>query len=1011
MKILSIYIRNINSLKGEWTIDFTKEPLAGAGLFAITGPTGSGKTTLLDAICLALYNQVPRIGKLSKDSIQKIGAVITRDTTNAMAAVTYECGKGVFTSSWSISRARTGNLSDYRMSVENANGQSLVQKKSDVPATNTELIGLSYEQFIRSMLLAQGEFSQLLKSKKEERTELLEQITGTDIYRKLGKRAFDKVRDLESSLKTIETRIAENREGLLPDDQLVALETSLTGKQQEKKQLQAQLSLWQQQLNTLQEHEKTTAEAVTKTENLATAQAGQAAFQSEAGQRLARFEGLLSVDKQRDAWRNAMEHQQQVVQTLFQEEQRLGTAQESVQTALHLAGEWLGRQMEADTVWGHWHVYRQQVEGLFAQKADKLQEYKAMQGQLQLLLQDIPHPEEAKWSHADQPHLDTLAQDWRTRQAQAKALLDHELQHPAAEVDRLHQTYREAISLWQQAHATHENAQKQLTDLLGRAEAVRLQITQLPDVQVLQQELEDVQERINDKELQRRLKQQLASLEEHRLQLTEDQPCPLCGSLHHPFAQEKPDVSTNEEDDRLVYLRKEFKAKQADLSRRQADEDNLTKSLQQLEKDVAGKEQEVLQAKASIDLHREALPAFLHQQPVAEAHRLQARQEDAWREYQDSSRLLSAAGKSLALFHQMQACVDDGLAIKEQLEGLYRGGDENAFKQAAAELELSLRRSQDQLHDIQQRLQKEQQKLQAADLVCQTTTNALLEKLQPLGYTSPDVMEAHWLPQEEAQQLREQRADWDKQVSTLQTQLQSLQERLQQLSEGLPSESPAALEEKWTAGTASMELLEGQVNVLFAQVKIQQDKRDKLSVLAIQKQELEGGNKKWRLLNDLIGDAKGKRFAEFAQDLTLRLLTRLANRRLVSLNNRYLLDVAGDGEDDNSLYLIDRELGDMRRSVHTASGGESFLLSLSLALGLSDLASRDVPLDSIFIDEGFGTLDPEVLDQTLDVLEHLQATDNKTIGIISHVGELKERIATQIQLQRDGQGYSRVEIV
>jgi exonuclease SbcC len=104
-------------------------------------------------------------------------------------------------------------------------------------------------------------------------------------------------------------------------------------------------------------------------------------------------------------------------------------------------------------------------------------------------------------------------------------------------------------------------------------------------------------------------------------------------------------------------------------------------------------------------------------------------------------------------------------------------------------------------------------------------------------------------------------------------------------------------------------------------------------------------------------------------------------------------------------------MGGMRRSVKTLSGGETFLMSLALALGLSDLASKNVEINSLFIDEGFGTLDPETLDVTLDTLERLQAESNKTIGIISHVSTLKERIQTQIVLDRNAQGYSQLKVI
>jgi exonuclease SbcC len=109
--------------------------------------------------------------------------------------------------------------------------------------------------------------------------------------------------------------------------------------------------------------------------------------------------------------------------------------------------------------------------------------------------------------------------------------------------------------------------------------------------------------------------------------------------------------------------------------------------------------------------------------------------------------------------------------------------------------------------------------------------------------------------------------------------------------------------------------------------------------------------------------------------------------------------------------IIDHDLGGERRSVHTLSGGESFMVSLALALALSDLASKNVEIQSLFIDEGFGTLDPKTLDKVLDTLENLQLTSQKTIGVISHVSSLKERISTKIEVKPNGQGYSTLEVI
>jgi len=166
---------------------------------------------------------------------------------------------------------------------------------------------------------------------------------------------------------------------------------------------------------------------------------------------------------------------------------------------------------------------------------------------------------------------------------------------------------------------------------------------------------------------------------------------------------------------------------------------------------------------------------------------------------------------------------------------------------------------------------------------------------------------------------------------------------------------------------------------------------------------------KWEKLSKLIGDAQGKRFAQIAQQFTMTQLINKANIYLAKLNDRYKL--AKTNEFKHNLFVYDLYMGMNKRSVHTLSGGETFLVSLALALALSDLASQKTRIESLFIDEGFGTLDIQTLNMALNVLEHLHSDTNRTIALISHVQDIKERISTQIILEKDTSGFSSIKIL
>ncbi len=164
----------------------------------------------------------------------------------------------------------------------------------------------------------------------------------------------------------------------------------------------------------------------------------------------------------------------------------------------------------------------------------------------------------------------------------------------------------------------------------------------------------------------------------------------------------------------------------------------------------------------------------------------------------------------------------------------------------------------------------------------------------------------------------------------------------------------------------------------------------------------------WRRLRDLIGSKDGAKFRKFAQSITLQILTSHANKHLGRLNDRYAL-LLQEG-DTLELQIEDYYQAGIKRPLASLSGGESFLASLALALGLSDLAGRSVNIDTLFIDEGFGTLDPETLEVALNALEMLRQ-GNKSVGIISHVGLLKERITTQVVVTKGASGHSTQKVV
>ncbi|MDO5538334.1 MAG: AAA family ATPase, partial [Desulfovibrionaceae bacterium] len=186
-------LRNINRLAGTWTVDFTDPELAESGLFLISGKTGSGKTTLLDAVSIALFARTTRLGKLSETNSE----IMTRNTGECFAEVEFVSTRGWFRSTWTLKRAYkkpNGKVQQPSMRFEHREGENFVIEPLSLAETLRrveEVTGLTYENFCRSMVLAQGQFDRFLHAKEADRSAILQDITGTDIYEKLSQRAFE----------------------------------------------------------------------------------------------------------------------------------------------------------------------------------------------------------------------------------------------------------------------------------------------------------------------------------------------------------------------------------------------------------------------------------------------------------------------------------------------------------------------------------------------------------------------------------------------------------------------------------------------------------------------------------------------------------------------------------------------------------------------------------------------------------------------------------------------------
>ncbi len=240
MKILTLRFKNLNSLKGEWYIDFTRSPFSETGLFAITGPTGAGKTTILDAICVALYHKTPRLDNISVSGNE----LMTRGTAECLAEVEFEVKGKAYRAFWSMRRSRDkadGNLQPAQVELaEVVSGQVLanqIKKKSELVESVT---GLDFGRFTKSMLLSQGQFAAFLNAREAERAELLEELTGTEIYGQISAKVHEHYTQTRQTMAELEARAQGVQ--LLTEEEAQALEQEQKRLEQEQKQQKSLLN-------------------------------------------------------------------------------------------------------------------------------------------------------------------------------------------------------------------------------------------------------------------------------------------------------------------------------------------------------------------------------------------------------------------------------------------------------------------------------------------------------------------------------------------------------------------------------------------------------------------------------------------------------------------------------------------------------------------------------------------------------------------------------------------------
>lgn len=1079
MRILAIRGQNLASLARAFEVDLTREPLGAAGLFAITGPVGAGKSTLLDALCLPLFDRTPRLsgrgGPAIGDDGQDPGdwlrgndprGLLRRDAVEGFAEVDF-VGRdgGRYRARWSVRRARRrpdGRLQEQELSLQDLERRGVVAngRRSEVLAAVEQRLGLDFQQFCRSVLLAQGEFAAFLRAAADERARLLENLTGADIYRRLSRAAHDGRRRREQQLAALQAQ--GQVQPLLDDAARARLEAEVAAREAEVMLHRAAVELAQRYVNWY-----AAAAAHHERESKATFLLQQAVQdnQAAAGRREAlerrrralplvpRLEQVAAAQRDLAAAIAAREQAKQSAAAATAAAQRAAEA-----LAEALAATWPGLSAPPPVVaeFERWQAPLQRFCDRDAAAATAAARVESLRVAVEAVAakeaaaaarasdaEAVVHAAEAVVAAAAEV---VAAPGWQVLPARRQRL-DAE----AAALARV----REAVAHWQRAAQAASDAAAAHAELVQQQ---GLLVATFPAA-VKAREVAEL-ELQHEREALERTRTRVG-LAQFRDVLRPGEPCPLCGAAEHPAPVEAHAAELDAA--RAAFERAEQHWRQAHeaVVREQSQRQAVERALAAAATTVATAAHNVAAAAAGFGRELVARQEALGgEEPLAPASPVDA---TAWLVYAESALLaqrdeLSAAERAAGQARQrldaataaangardssrssaaaLAALRTERDAAQRQLEAIVGEGQRAAA--SVAELAATLQpafppghwqailRQPTGLPTLQRlaRLAAAQRAAAAAAAVAATALvgageavqaqQASLAKANELmrlalaaaDVTPSDVSEVAAVGMAELQREQAALRELDVAVERAREAV-ATHARLRQEHEagGRPAiaehDAARALADARTAATNVERERDALRSRLGADDLLRRQHQELAPRIAAATQELDV----WRALDDLIGSSTGDAFAIFAQGLTLDLLLAEANTRLGELARRYRLERIPGGEMD--FVVADLDLGGTRRSLQSLSGGETFLVSLALALALATLAAPRARVETLFLDEGFGTLDAQNLEAALGALDVLQAGGCQ-VGVISHVDGIAERIGAVVEVRPDGTGQSRV---
>ena len=1124
MKIEKLIIQNLNSIE-EAEIDFVNSVLAKEPLFLICGETGSGKTTILDAITLALYDKASRYENVRNNEKTENGNNSTKNTTNILrkgktdgkAEVHFSINGSYYVATWLVHKTKSNTYTtSNRRKLEVVDDNTRVVLSTKIEEVNKkieELVGLSYDQFIRSVMLAQGEFSTFLKSKKNEQSEILEMLTGTEVYSKIAEavkarkgEAFYKKKEVETLCNGLKDKILSEEEVAELNSRHELLSRNLTLKENELKKVESSITWLKKNIALQKECDdvKSLLDNILEQINSQEYKDNQSVVddyfktskEREAIKELQRLESeLLKINKNQ-------ENDVSTFLSLNNSLQNEKDNREKLSLQINDIKNWIENHKDneiisdnANLILGLLNELSQSSKMLIQKEKeleDNLAKKENAESQLQVLSDSFENVKKIK--QETEIGIEKLLKDFDSDEY--KKLIEEQQKlnddrKSYSERNAKLNTIKTVLEQYLELDKSIKNEKDKLNDL-------KLLFNQKNETFLLAKSAFETK----DLEFQKQKDMVEDWAKEYRLKLKDGEPCPVCGSREHCYNDENVVKSL------FAIIENEWN-KSKDLFEKSKDELNKTDAeLNTILRNINTEEKR-------LQLLLNNLNVLCNNNPIFEIERIDvniqkyndlicdidkkiteiniklneiAIAKKKIDEAQNNKKIIdekySSVEKSLSAkqieyqqieislntiktiiqeqnnkFVEKETAVNEYVKLDNWKQSFLNSFDDftKQIKDIASEWQLKkelLNNTENQIINLDNVIEQCEKYVSIIlPLINRCDRNLVFDKsiilLQNLIPSYSAVCEKIKERLSERNRVEENLNSIKKTIDTfIDDNVNINYERLKYLSEISDIQyfvqknktlDDELIRCKNTLTIKSEELKLHQDNELRPEANVGLEELE-LSLMSLTKEKkteeealsdvkmrlaLNAQNSAnsleyqrdleekdriyhlWEQLAKAIGTTDGDNFRDVAQAYTMGILLDRANYYLKQLSSRYLLSCYSDSL---AIMVQDMEMGGELRTASSLSGGETFLVSLALALGLTSLNDEHFNMDMLFIDEGFGTLDNESLDMVMNTLENLHSLGRK-VGIISHVDTLKERIPAKIQLVREGKSSSKVEII